>query len=110
MNQDSLDKLEKSIVQSINSLKEEIINLKDIAIKNLQDENTRLKVKCAKPENRVAILESNHNDLAQYGRRNNVIFSGIPKNVPDNNLEITVISVLSGIDIQVESRDIEACH
>ena len=59
---DSLDKFEKSIVQSINSLKDEIINLKEIVIKNLQDENTRLKVKCAKLENRVAILESNHND------------------------------------------------
>ena len=37
MSQDSLDKLEKSIVQSINGLKDEIINLKDIVIKNLQD-------------------------------------------------------------------------
>ena len=46
-----------------------------------------LKGKCEKLENRVAILESNHNDLAQYGRRNNVVFSGIPENVTDNNLE-----------------------
>ena len=48
MTQDSLDKLERSIVQSINSLKDEIINLKDIdiVIKNLQDENARLKEKC----------------------------------------------------------------
>ena len=43
MSQDSLDELEKSILQSINSLKDEIINLKDIVIKNLQDENARLK-------------------------------------------------------------------
>ena len=48
MSQDSLDKLEKSIVQSINSLKDEIINLKDIVIKKLQDENARMKVKCEK--------------------------------------------------------------
>ena len=46
-----------------------------------------LKGKCEKLENRVAILESNHDDLAQYGRRNNVVFSGIPENVTDNNLE-----------------------
>ena len=46
-------------------------------------------MKCAKLEDRVAILESNHN-LAQYGRHNNVVFSGIPENVPDNNLESTV--------------------
>ena len=82
MSQDSLDKLEKSIIQSINSLKDEIVNLKDIVIKNLQEENARLKVKFEKLENRVAILESNHNDLAQYGRWNSVVFSGIPENVP----------------------------
>ena len=35
MSQDSLDKLEKSKIQSINSLKDEIINMKDIVIKNL---------------------------------------------------------------------------
>ena len=110
MSQDSLDKLEKSIVQSINSLKDEIINLKEVVIKNLQDENTRLKVKCAKLENRAAILGSNHNDLAQYGRRHNEVSSGISENVPDNNLESTVISALSDIDVQVESKDIEACH
>ena len=109
MNQDSLDKLKKAIFQSVNGLKDEIINLKHIVIKNLQDENARLKEKCEKLENRVAILESNHNDLAQYGKRNNVIFSGIAENVPENNLEITVVSILSDIDLQVEPRDIEAC-
>ena len=48
MSQDSIDKLQKSIFQSINSLKNEIINLKDIdiVIKNLQEENARLKEKC----------------------------------------------------------------
>ena len=56
------------------------------------------------------MLESNHNDLALYGRRNNVVFSGIPENVPDNNLESMVTSVLPDIDVQVEPRDIQACH
>ena len=48
MSQDSLDKLEKYIVHSINALKDEIINLKDIVIKNLQDENAGLKKKFVK--------------------------------------------------------------
>ena len=107
MSQDSLDKLEKSIVQSINGLKNDIINLKDTLIKNLQDENARLNEKCKKLENRGAIFESNHNDLAQYGRCKNVVFSGIPENVPDNNLESMVISVLSDIGVQVKPRDIK---
>ena len=57
MSQDSLDKLEKYIVHSINALKDEIINLKDIVIKNLDSENARLKEKCERLEDRVAILE-----------------------------------------------------
>ena len=84
-------------------MKDEIINWKGIVIKKLQDENARLKVKC---ENRVGILESNHNDLAQYGRRNSVVFSGIHQNVPGNNLKSMVISVLSDIDVQVELREL----
>ena len=110
MSQDSSDKFKQPIVQNVNSLKDEIINLKDIVIKNLHDENARLRVKYEKLESRVAILESNHKDLAQYVRRNNVVFSGIPENPSDNELEGTVISVLSDIDIEGEPRDIEACH
>ena len=90
-----LDKLEKFIVQSINGLKDEIINLKDIVINKLQDENARLEEKCEKLEYRVAILESNQNDLVHYGTHNNVIFSGTPENVPNNNFASTVISVFS---------------
>ena len=44
-NHDALVKLEGNIVNCINSLKEEIINLKDIVIKRLQDENERLRAK-----------------------------------------------------------------
>ena len=95
---------------SNDSLKGEIINLKNIVIKNLQGENARLKVKCVEFENRVAILKSNHNNLVHYDKRINVFLSGIPENVPDNNLERTVISVLSNIDVQVDPRDIETCH
>ena len=54
--------------------------------------------------------KSNHNNLVHYDKRINVFLSAIPENVPDNNLERTVISVLSNIDVQVEPRDIEACH
>ena len=48
--------------------------------------------------------------MVHYDKRINVFLSAIPENVPDNNLERTVISVLSNIDVQVEPRDIEACH
>ena len=108
MSQDSLDKLEQSIIQS--TLKDEIINLKDRVIKNLQDENGSLKVTFEKLENRFATVESNYDGLAQHGRRNIVVFSGISENAPDNKLQSTVILVLSNIDVEVEPRDIEACN
>ena len=108
MSQDSLDKLEQSIIQS--TLKDEIINLKVRVIKNLQDENGSLKVTFEKLENRFATVESNYDGLAQRGRRNIVVFSGISENAPDNKLQSTVILVLSNIDVEVEPRDIEACN
>ena len=75
----------------------------------MQNENPRLTVKCEKRKNRVAILESNHNDLAQYGRHNNAVSSRIPENVPDNDLESIVLSVMSDIGVQVEPSDNEGC-
>ena len=59
----------------------------------MQDENARLKVKWEKLENILAILESNHINLAQYGRHNNVVFSGVPESVPDNNLD-SMVSII----------------
>ena len=63
----------------MNSLKDEVINLKAVVIKHLLDKNARLKVKY---ENKVAILESNHNDLLSMAGA--IVFNGIPENVPDN--------------------------
>lgn len=110
MTQDYLDKLKQSIIQNIDSLEDEIINLQYIAIKNLQDKNAILKIGYEKIENIVTILESNHNDLAQYGRHNNAVSSRIPENVPDNDLENIVLSVMLDIDVKVEPRDNEECH
>ena len=110
MTQDYLDKLKQSIIQNIDSLEDEIINLQYIVIKNLQDKNAILKIGYEKIENIVTILESNHNDLAQYGRCSNVVFSSIPENMSDNNLKKTVILVFSDIDIETALRHIDPCH
>ena len=110
MTQDYLDKLKQSIIQNINSLEDEIINLRYIVIKNIQDKNAIFKIGYEKVESRVTILESNHNDLAQYGRRNNVVFSSIPENMSDNSLKKTVILVFSDIDIETALRHIDPCH
>ena len=56
-----------------------------------------------------SILTSTNN-LEQYGRRNNIVISGIPDSVDINHLEESVTEILSDIDVKVTSNDIEACH
>ena len=62
-----LQALEANIINNINSLKDEIIGLKDTVIKGLQEENERLCDKYQQLENRVALIESSHDALEQYG-------------------------------------------
>ena len=38
------------------------------------------------------------------------MISGIPDSVQDSDLESTVTSILSDIDVNVESREVEECH
>ena len=38
------------------------------------------------------------------------MISGIPDSVQDSELESTVTSILSDIDVNVESREVEECH
>ena len=115
-NQDDnlLAKMEENILNNMNSkfvdLKNEISNLKDIIIKRLQDENQRLQEKCKKLEEKVINVESDVNSLNQYDRRNNIVFTGIPDSVNDEDLESTVTSILKDTDVAVDSSDIEDCH
>ena len=117
--QDALASMEQNITNSINSiktdssvktdLKDAINNLKDVIIKRLQDENAILRDCCSKLEQRLVAFESSTNNLEQYGRRNNIVISGIPDSVDINHLEESA-EILSHIDVKVTSNDIEACH
>ena len=70
-NQDQMNSMEENIVNRINFLKDEIINFKEIVIRNLQDENENLRRWCERLEEWCSKYESDHNALTQYGRRNN---------------------------------------
>ena len=102
-----LQTLEANIINNINNLKDEIISLKDTPIKRLLEENERLCVKCQQLVNRMALIESFHDALRQYGRRSNLAISRIPDSVQDSDLESTVTSNLSDTDVNVESREVE---
>ena len=55
MNQDSKMKdMENNILSIINSLEDEIVNLREIVIKNLQNENEKLLQKCERLERHCA--------------------------------------------------------
>ena len=91
-------------------LDKELLNLKNVIIKDLQVENQRLRMKVNNLENKVMSLEMNGNHLEQYGRRNNLEITGIPDDISDENLEEKVIQVLSESQVNVSSSDVEACH
>ena len=78
--------LEKKILSRFGGLDKELLNLKDVIIKDLQVENQRLRMKVNNLENKVISLEINGNHLEQYGRRNNLQITGIPDDVSDENL------------------------
>ena len=105
-----LQKLEDKLLSRMDGLSAEIVNMKDVIIKNLQIDNERLRKKVDILENKVITLEKNENLLEQYGRRNNLEITGIPDDVSHNDLENKVIGILNSIDVKVTSADIEACH
>ena len=69
-----------------------------------------MRQKCNKLEAKIVKLETKQNSLAQYGRRNNTVISGIPDSIDDNNLENTAISMVSNINVNIEENDIKLCH
>lgn len=107
---DLIINLEKKLLSRFDGLDNEILNIKNIVIKELQHENQRLRNKVNDLQKRLYSAEVNINALEQYGRRNNVEIQGIPESVEPQELEETVIEVLNKIDLNVSSNDIEACH
>ena len=90
LQQNIIDSLKDEISNGNSRLKDEISNLKDTVIKRLQEENQILRQKCNKLDAKIVKLETEQNSLAQYGRRNNIVISGIPDSIDDSNLENTI--------------------
>ena len=90
-------------------LDNELLNLKDVIIKNLQVENERLRKKVYVLENKILTLESEHNSLEQYGHLSNIKITGLPDSVPDQNLEEKVVDILNE-SVNASPKDIEVCH
>ena len=57
----------------------------------------------------IAEIDGNIDELGQYGRRENVVFTNLKVN-PDQKPEQQVIELCKEIDVQVADEDIVACH
>ena len=102
--------LEKKLLSRFDGIDKEILNLKDIVIKELQLENQRLRKKGNDLQKKIYSAEKNINSWEQYGRRNNIEITGIPESVENEKREETVVEVLNKIDLNVSNNDIESCH
>ena len=69
-------------------------------VKNM---NTKLK-------EQIICLEKNQAKSEQYSRHNNTELSGIPNDIPENNLEKVVIDICHDSSLEIEPKDIEGCH
>ena len=96
-------RLESKLLSRFDNLSPEFLNLKDVVIKNLQIENERLRNRVSYLNKRIVSLESNHNMLEQYGRRNNIEITGIPDTVQDNELESKVTEIFDAIGVEAKS-------
>ena len=100
-------RLESSLLSGFHNLSTEFLNLKDVIIKNLQIRNERLRNRVSYLNKRVASLESNHNMLEQYRRRNNIQITSILDTVQDNELKNKVIEIFDATDVEAKSADFE---
>ena len=57
----------------------------------------------------LEVTKRDLNDLEQYGRRDCVEIHGIPQEI-DENVEKLVTKTGLALDIELEARDIQACH
>ena len=90
-------------------MRDDFNSLKD-DIKRLYEDNALLRAKCDCLEKRIDVQLSLIDDLEQYDQRNNLILSGTPDSVSNDNLEETLTAIKSDIDVQVTANDVEAYH
>ena len=79
--------LKSKLLLRFDNLDKEMLNLKDVIIKDLQVVNQRLRNKINNLEKKATSLEENSNSLERYGRRNILEISGIPDDINDQNLQ-----------------------
>ena len=91
------------IKSSINQINLAIGDIRDSVIKALISDNQLLK-------DRVRKLELELAENQQYQRGSNIVISGIPSSITDEQVESKVVDILNKINVPVCPRDIQAAH
>ena len=99
----------RNLCDQISNLSETITKLAT-ANQQINSELPIVKVVNSKLEKRVIDLEKKQAKSEQYSRRNNVEFSDIPNDIPDNQLEDKTIEICRESGVEVDENDIEGCH
>ena len=108
---------EKVIMDTdISNLCNQISKLNDI-ITQLHSTNEKIRSELAvvknvnkKLEVRIINLEKNQAKSEQYSQRNNIELSGIPNDIPEDNLDKVVTDICYDSDLEIKPKDIEECH
>ena len=99
----NLDERFDRIDVNFTSVNSDLMHIKDNLIQKLVDEITFLR-------NKVSKLETDMNFNFQKQRENNIEICGIPTEVANDELEKTVVKILSSISCSITPEDIQACH
>ena len=113
--EDSIAKLSDDLTDSFKKmLDDSIVSVKDTIITNLKHSNENLQQRLSELENDIILLKNANIDLTsrcesafQHERLNQIIISGIPSSVTDENLEGTAVRILNQVkDYKVNERSL----
>ena len=76
----------------------------------IKNENKNLTDEIADIYDQLYDIETRLIDTEQYNRRQNLIITGIPETIKQNDLEITVIDIIRSTGLQISSYEIVGCH
>ena len=114
---ESLDEREKTLVKVLNAIIKDTFNAEIQSLKDALNSKDKiiqqLSDKCDKLESKVSSLESQVEDLSQYGRRETIILSGpeIPTETEGENTTTVICDLIkSKLRINLKTSDISVSH
>ena len=107
---DQSDQLSDKISASSVSIKEDIAKIKDVVIKNLVEDNRKLRSRVSHLETRILLNERRANETDQHARKIYFELSGIPSTVKQENLKTTLVTIFTNSGLTASKDDIEVTH